>query len=126
MSYSKIVIDLFIDPENEGELEDADGVGEAANQDSADFFKIMLKVNNKGIIDDIKFSVFSCCEGVSAGSMTTILAKGKTIREAEKISEQDLLTALNGLPKDKIYCANLAVTALKKALEDYGNNSNNS
>jgi nitrogen fixation NifU-like protein len=51
--------------------------------------------------------------------MTTVLAKGQTIREALKITQQTVIDALDGLPKTKLHCSNLGVGALRAAIEDY-------
>ena len=71
------------------------------------------------IIKDIKFKTFGCAAAIATSSMITQLAKGKTIKEAEKITRNDVAESLKGLPPVKMHCSNLASDALKKAIEDY-------
>ena len=63
--------------------------------------------------------VFGCTASVATSSMTTVLAKGKTIGEALKIKEEDIVEALEGLPENKLHCSNLGVQALRNAINDY-------
>jgi nitrogen fixation NifU-like protein len=73
----------------------------------------------EGIICDIKFWTDGCETTIAAGSIATILAKDKSVGEAFKISQQDVLDALDGLPEDSQHCALLAANTLKAALSDY-------
>ncbi len=88
-----------------------------------DLMWIYIKVgkNPKGqeIIEDIKFKTFGCAAAIATSSMTTDLAKGKTIDEAMKLSRDDVAKALEGLPPIKMHCSNLAADGLHKAIEDY-------
>lgn len=120
MWYTKKVIDLFLDPENVGNMEDADGVGEAGDPNCGDFLKIYIKVKNE-IIEKCTFEVLGCCAAIASSSMTTILASGKTLDEASKITAWDIIIALGGLPEPKIHCSVLGATALKAAIDDYNN-----
>ncbi len=85
-----------------------------------DSLTIYLKVKDD-IIEDISFLVFGCTASVATSSMTTVLAKGKTIREAMEIEEEDIVQALDGLPENKLHCSNLGVQALRNAIKDYLN-----
>jgi len=60
-----------------------------------------------------------CGTTIAAGSMITELVKGKTIIQAHKISQQDVLNALGGLPEESQHCALLASNTLKEAIKDY-------
>ena len=71
------------------------------------------------MIEDIGFLVFGCGGAIASGSMTMVLAKGKPVEEALKITEEDVIDALGGLPKNKKHCSNLGVQALRNAVEDY-------
>jgi len=121
--YGKKVMDHFMNPRNVGEIKNADGVGETGNPTCGDIMKIYLKIekNNKGqeIIKDVKFQTFGCGAAVASSSMVTEMVKGKTIDEAEKISNQAVADALEGLPPVKMHCSNLAANALHDAISNY-------
>ena len=63
--------------------------------------------------------VFGCVASIATSSVTSILAKGKSIEEALKITEEDIVVALDGLPEEKLHCSNLGVSALRKAINNY-------
>lgn len=116
--YSEKVIEHFMSPSNAGSMPDADGVGTVGDAKCGDTLTIYIKVDN-GVIKDISFLVFGCTASIATSSMTTVLAKGKTLEEAMGISEQDVIDALDGLPEEKKHCSNLGVSALKNAIQDY-------
>jgi len=114
-------MDHFKNPQNVGEIEDADGVGEVGNPRCGDMMYIYIKVKDNKI-SEIKFKTFGCVAAIATTSVLTELAKGKTLEEAEKLSNQDVANALEGLPPIKMHCSNLAADALKSAIEDYRKN----
>ena len=116
--YSKTVMDHYKHPRNVGIIEDANGVGEVGNPLCGYMMTIYLKVEDDEI-SDIKFKTFGCGAAIATTSMTTELAKGKTLDEAMKITKQDVAEELEGLPPVKMHCSNLAVDALREAIEDY-------
>ncbi|MFH1597716.1 MAG: Fe-S cluster assembly scaffold protein NifU [Patescibacteria group bacterium] len=116
--YSKKVMQHFQHPHNLGGFKNPDGVGEVGNPVCGDLMKIYIKVKDDQI-EDIKFETFGCAAAIATSSMTTDLAKGKTIKDALKISRNDVAASLDGLPPIKMHCSNLAADALKKAIEDY-------
>jgi len=118
MSYSDKVIEHFTNPRNVGEIENPDGVGEIGNPVCGDIMKLFIKVKNDHIVD-VKFKTFGCGAAIATSSMITELVKNKTLEEAEKISRKTVADALDGLPKNKLHCSNLAADALHKAIEDY-------
>jgi nitrogen fixation NifU-like protein len=118
MMYSKKVLDHFRSPRNVGEIEDADGVGSVGNPVCGDMMSIYIKVKDDKI-EDIKFRTFGCGAAIATTSMTTELAKGKTLDDAKKITRQDVADELGGLPPVKMHCSNLAADALHEAIEDY-------
>ena len=71
------------------------------------------------IISDIKFQTMGCAAAIASSSMLTVLAKGKGLDEAVKISNEDVARALGELPPIKVHCSNLAADALKLAIENY-------
>ena len=118
MMYSEKVLDHFRNPRNVGEIEDADGVGTVGNPVCGDMMSIYIKVENDHI-KDIKFKTFGCGAAIATTSMTTELAKGKTLDEALKITREDVADELGGLPPVKMHCSNLAADALHEAINDY-------
>lgn len=122
IKYTQEVVKNFMNPKNVGEIKNADGVGKVGNPVCGDVMWLYIKVgkeNGKEIIKDIKFKTFGCAAAIATSSMITQLAKGKTIKEAEKITKADVASSLKGLPPVKMHCSNLASDALKKAIEDY-------
>lgn len=118
LKYSKKVLEHFTRPRNQGTIKSPSGVGIAGNPICGDLMKIYIKVKSNKI-DDIKFETLGCASAIATSSMITQLAKGKLINEAKKISKSDVADALEGLPKIKMHCSNLADEALHKAIEDY-------
>ncbi|MGB9660917.1 MAG: iron-sulfur cluster assembly scaffold protein [Moorellaceae bacterium] len=116
--YNNSVLEHFLNPHNVGSLPDADGIGMIGDPDCGDYLKIYIKVH-KGILTDVKFEIFGCPAAIATSSVLTDLAKGKTIDEALKITDADIIRALGGLPDPKIHCSNLGAEALRKAIEDY-------
>ena len=116
--YSNKVIEHFMSPQNVGTMVEYDGKGTFGDPGCGDSLTIYIKVHDN-IIEDISFLVFGCTASVATSSMTTVLAKGKTIEEALKIEEEDIVNALDGLPENKLHCSNLGVQALRNAIEDY-------
>jgi nitrogen fixation NifU-like protein len=118
MMYSEKVLDHFRNPRNVGEIEDADGVGTVGNPVCGDMMSIYIKVEDDRITD-VKFRTFGCGAAIATTSMTTELAKGKTLDEAMEITRQDVADELGGLPPVKMHCSNLAADALHEAIKDY-------
>jgi len=116
--YSEKVMEHFRKPRNMGEIPDADGVGTVGNPVCGDLMTMYIKVKDNNIAD-IKFKTFGCGAAIATSSMTTELAKGKTLKEALKITRKDVADALEGLPPVKMHCSNLAADALHAAIKDY-------
>ena len=116
--YSDKVMDHFEHPRNVGVIEDADGVGEVGNPLCGDIMKMYLKIEDD-IIQDVKFETFGCGSAIASSSMATELIKGKPVAEAEKLTNQAVAEALDGLPAYKMHCSVLAEEAIHAALEDW-------
>ena len=119
MAYSAKVLDHFSNPRNVGEIADASGVGEVGNPVCGDIMKMYLKINDSGVIEDVKFKTFGCGAAVATSSIATEMIKGKTVDEALKLTNKAVVEALDGLPPAKLHCSVLAEQAVKSALSDY-------
>lgn len=116
--YSKKVLAHFKKPHNVGKIENADGVGTVGNRACGDVMKLYIKVKDDKIVD-IKFETAGCAAAIATSSIITDLAKGKTIEEALKITKDNIVEELEGLPPVKVHCSLLAIDALRAAIKDY-------
>jgi nitrogen fixation NifU-like protein len=115
--YSEKTIDHFLNPRNLGEIPAPDGFGRVTGS-CGDTMEIYLKVRDDRVIN-ASFWTDGCGPSIASGSMITELARGKSVLEAQKITQQDILDALGGLPEDSVHCALLAADTLKEAIKDY-------
>lgn len=118
LNYTPKVMELFKKPKNMGKIDGADGVGKLGNPVCGDVMVLYIKVRNDKIAD-IKFETFGCAAAIATSSMITELAKGKTIKQAIKITRDDVSSELGSLPPIKEHCSNLAADALSEAIYDY-------
>ena len=118
ISYSKKVMDHFMNPRNVGEIESPDGYGKVGNPVCGDLMEIFIKVKEERV-EDIKFRTFGCASAIAVSSMVTEMAKGMRLEEAMKITRDDVADELGGLPPQKLHCSNLGADALHAAIEDY-------
>ncbi len=120
MAYSEKVIDHYNNPRNVGSFnKDDDGVGTGivGAPECGDVMKLQIKVENDTIVD-AKFKTFGCGSAIASSSLATEWLKGKSVEEAQKIKNTDIVEELN-LPPVKIHCSVLAEDAIKAALGDY-------
>ena len=116
--YNQKVIDRFTNPKNVGQIKGADGVGTVGNSTCGDIMKIYLKIEDEKITD-AKFKTFGCAAAISSSDVAMDLIKGKTIDEALKVTNKDVMQQLGELPAQKIHCSILAQEAIQAAVEDY-------
>jgi nitrogen fixation NifU-like protein len=124
--YNEQVIDHFVNPRNVGELpeDETDGYGLVGDPSCGDQMKLWISIRSDRI-DKIAFKSYGCPGAIATSSMLTDLAKGKTIKEAKSITDDDVVEALGGIPERKKHCSLLGVLALQAAITDYeGKNSN--
>jgi len=121
--YTDKVLETFKNPHNYGKIKNPDGIGKVGNIVCGDVMHLYIKIakNSKKqeIIKDIKFETFGCVAAISTSSIITDLAKGKTIDQVLKITKDNIIKSLGGLPKIKYHCSILAVDALTEAIYDY-------
>ena len=125
MSYSKKVIDHFNNPRNVGGLDKDDkdvGTGVVGAPECGDVMRLQIKVKDD-IITDVKFKTFGCGSAIAASSLATEWIKGKSINDAQTISNIQIVEELS-LPPVKIHCSVLAEDAIKAAIKDYKNKQN--
>ena len=116
--YSDIVMDHFMCPRNMGVINNSNGEGTYGDPNCGDYLNIYIRVENN-IIEDISCLVFGCPASVATSSITTQIAKKKTLEDALGITEEYIIDSLGGLPENKKHCSNLGVSALRYAIEDY-------
>ncbi len=119
MSYSEKVVDHFNNPRNMGSFkkeEEGVGTGMVGAPECGDVMKLQIKVQDDTIVD-AKFKTFGCGSAIASSSLATEWLKGKSIDEAQKIKNTDIVQELN-LPPVKIHCSVLAEDAIKSALAD--------
>jgi nitrogen fixation NifU-like protein len=116
-TYSKVVIKEYRNPINFGVLEHPNAVG-VIKGSCNDTMKITLKIEN-GKIKDARFWTDGCGATIAAGNMLIKMVKGKTLQEANNVNPKKLIDTLEGLPKEHIHCALLAVNTLHKSIENY-------
>jgi len=126
MAYSDKVIDHYNNPRNMGSFDKSDenvGTGIVGAPECGDVMKLQLKISDDGIIEEAKFKTFGCGSAIASSSLATEWVKGKTIDEALKIKNTDIVQELN-LPPVKIHCSVLAEDAIKGAIQDYQEKKN--
>ncbi len=116
--YNEKIMEYFLRPKNMGKPKEYDAVGTVGNPVCGDLMKMYIKVAD-GKIADIGFETLGCAAAIANSSITTELAKGKTLSEAEMMEFEEVNDALGGLPPAKVHCAKLAVSALREAIKEY-------
>ena len=118
LDYNKKVLKEFRKPSNIGEIKQPDGHGRVGNPTCGDIMEVFLKIRNDKIID-IKAKTFGCVAAIATTSILTKLVKGKTLKQAMKVTKDDIVKTLGDLPPIKYHCSILGIEALHKAIEDY-------
>jgi len=116
--YSEKAIRFYVDVVNFGFIENPD-VSLDYTGPCGDSMRFYLKIDDNGVINNVKFQCLGCVGAVASGSAVAELARGKKLDEAKKIAEEDVIEALGGLPESKHDCAKLAVITLRKAITKY-------
>jgi NifU-like protein involved in Fe-S cluster formation len=117
--FQKRVSQALAQPQNMGELPDADAIGTVGNSDCGEMVRLWLKFkqqNGRKVIDQATFQSFGCETAIAVASLATELIKGKTVEEALALQPEQLAGGLGPLPPMKIHCAQLVEGALRSAL----------
>jgi nitrogen fixation NifU-like protein len=120
MAYSDKVLDHYENPRNVGSFSNTDdtvGTGMVGAPACGDVMKLQIKVED-GVITDARFKTYGCGSAIASSSLVTEWVKGRTLDEAQKISNSEIAAEL-ALPPVKIHCSILAEDAIKAAVEDY-------
>jgi nitrogen fixation NifU-like protein len=118
--YNENVIDHFTNPRNVGELSEAEtnGYGLVGDPYCGDQMKLWISVRSEKI-DKIAFKSYGCPGAIATSSMLTDLAKGRSIEDAKRITDDEVIEALGGIPERKRHCSLLGVLALQAAIKDW-------
>lgn len=116
--YNETVLSHFRKPRNAGEMADANAVGEDRNPVCGDHMRLMLRIED-GVIQRASFLTKGCGAAIATSSVATEMLTGRPVDEARRLTRQDFVEAVGGLPKSKVHCSVLAAGALKKALAAY-------
>jgi nitrogen fixation NifU-like protein len=121
MAYSDKVIDHYTNPRNVGTLDKSStkvGTGLVGAPECGDVMRLQIQVDDNNVITDAKFKTFGCGSAIASSSLATEWLKGKSIDDAMKIDNMDIVEEL-ALPPVKIHCSVLAEDAIKAAINDY-------
>jgi len=119
-NYSQKMMDHFLNPRNTGEVPDADAVGQVGNIVCGDSMKLTLKIDRDAErIEDAKFLTFGCGSAIASASALTELIMGRTLDEAMKVTDDDIVKHLDGLPPEKMHCSVMGADALRSAIASY-------
>ena len=115
LRYSDVVMDHYRNPRNVGEVAGTPAIAQVGDPETGDVLKISMRIEDDLVVE-VRFKSFGCTAAIASGSMATTLIRGKTAREAARLTNGDVVEALGGLPESKIQCSVLAEQAIREAL----------
>ena len=116
--YNEKVMDHFTNPKNAGVIENADAIGTYGSPVCGDMMEISIRVKDN-VITDAKFRTFGCGSAIASSSVATDMIIGRSLEDALKLTNQNFVDELGGLPGPKIHCSVLAEQAIKSAIYKY-------
>ncbi|MDD3147302.1 MAG: iron-sulfur cluster assembly scaffold protein [Candidatus Riflebacteria bacterium] len=119
MNYTAKVLQHFNNPKNVGRLDDYHGIGQIGDPDCGDFIEMTVYISEDNQkVEKIRYRIKGCPAAIATSSVTAEMAEGMQIEDALKITDQQIVDALDGLPESKIHCSLLAVRSLQLAIQD--------
>jgi nitrogen fixation NifU-like protein len=118
MIYSAKVLEYFTDPKHASRMKEPDGVGAVGDVSCGDFFVMYIRVRGERLTE-VSYQIFGCPAAIATCEAAAEMATGKTLREAERITDESVAEFLGGLPEMKLHCSNSAADALHRAIADY-------
>jgi nitrogen fixation NifU-like protein len=115
MSYSETLMDHFSSPRNQGLMPDPDRVGRAGSPGRGPFLILYLRLGG-GRVSEARFQTYGCGATIASGSALTEAITGREVGECLRLTAQDLIDALDGMPPTKLHAPELAIVALRDAL----------
>jgi NifU-like protein len=117
--YSQKVLHRFFEPKHKGIVENYNSRGYCGSVECGDAIELTMNINNKGIIEEAKFRAYGCPGAIASCEAMVELILGKSIEEAQKLKNSDIVEYLDGLPDIKIHCSVMGEEVLNDAINNY-------
>jgi nitrogen fixation NifU-like protein len=118
MIYSARVLEYFLNPKHAYRMDQPDGIGVVGDPSCGDFFVMYIRVRGERLTE-VSYQIFGCPAAIATCDAAAEMATGKTLDEAQRITDESVAEFLGGLPEMKLHCSNSAADALHCAIVDY-------